>query len=489
MTPPADAQAGRDRLQDLISGAQDAEADRDRHRLEEAVLSTLARQQPGDPFCGTFGTAFLSGALVFSRADLQDIAQAVWALIGQGGIVADSILVRDRLADAQAVTDVVLTGILDGTKAVDVTVAGEYIRKLTALDRYRRADSVGRAYLAAVARAKTAGTDPDAAVAELLKDTLDLVYRKQITRDYAVEADDARGFLADLAARRVDGRAWLGLDTGFGHLNEVLNGLTEGVYILAGAPSTGKTTLAKQIADHVAQAEGVPVLFWSFEQSKEELRIKSLARLSSVDTRDIWKGRTSADIWPTVQDADAAYRNGAGRTLTIIEAGATDTVDAIRAAALLAKRRAGDRPVLLVLDYLQIIPPAKDAPDNIRERVDWNLSELRRLSRDLKSPILAVSSQNRESYRGNDTPTLAALKESGGIEYSADVVVCLWRDTDESDRLTTERKRKTVRVEANVLKNRNGELAKVRLDFTPAWALFEQAGKAESLSWSAALGK
>ena len=495
MTTPSAAQPGRDRLQGLVAGATEAEADQDRHRMEEAILATLAKAGPADPFRFTFAQAFTSDALTFSRSDLRAVAEAAWSLVCLDGVAADAVLFRGKLKEAgAAVPDAVLSGILDGSKAVDVSVAGQYIAKLTALDRRRRALDFGRDYLAKV-EGMTAAGDVDAAFADLSKAVFSLAHGKKLVREYPVEAEDALGFLDALAARRADGRAWLGLDSGFRHLNEVLNGLTEGLFILAGAPSTGKTTLAKQVADTVAATEKVPVLFWSFEQSKEELRIKSLARLGQVDSRAIWKGRTDADTWAKVEEAADAYRRGPGRWLTIIEAGRTDTVEAIRAAALMAKHKAGDNPVLLVLDYLQIIPAGKDAPDTIRERVDYVLSELRRLSRDLKSPVLVISSENREAYKGNNRPTLAALKESGGIEYSADAVLCLWRDKAETDRMEQDRTGrapgdpKTIRVEAHVLKNRNGELASVKLDFTPALAVFHEAGRAEAMDWSAALGK
>jgi len=156
----------------------------------------------------------------------------------------------------------------------------------------------------------------------------------------------------------------------------------------------------------------------------------------------------------------------------------------------MAKRKsdAADKPpLLLVIDYLQIIPAGKEAPDAIREKIDWNLSELRRLSRDLKAPILVVSSMNRASYQGNNPPTMASLKESGGIEYSADGVICLWRDKEESKSLTKDLSKQTDRIVAFILKNRNGELSKVKLNFTKAWALFDDEGK-ESLDYDAALG-
>lgn len=310
------------------------------------------------------------------------------------------------------------------------------------------------------------------------------------------EAEDARGFLAALSARRTGGPSRPGLNCGFTYLSDVIDGATPGIIVLSGAPSTGKTTLAKQIADSIAELNKIPVLFWSFEQSKEELRIKSLARIASVDTQAIAKGSMDDASWERVRKAEEYYRRECGPALTIIEAGAADTIGAIRSAALLAKRKAGGRPVLVVLDYLQILPsPDGELPGGVQDKVDRNMSELRRLARDLASPILVISSEDREAYRpGREKyearkPTLTSLKGSGGIEYSADAVLCLWRDNLESDRLTKANRRKMVRVEVYVLKNRNGELGKVKLDFTPSWASFDNESKAADLPWSEALGE
>lgn len=481
-----DAKAVPDHMKDKIDNAQEAEADPDRHVMEEATLATVAKGGPDDPFNETFLQAFTQGTLTFSRSDLGAIGKAIHETVLQR-VVADEVLLRDKLHSAGAtVEDEVLKGILDGSKAVDVAVARAYIEKLHALDVYRLADNIGRDYLKGIERAKQEGREVEPAFADLLKFISDPGVGKRLLRAYPVEKDASADVLDILNARRADGRAWLGLDCGFNHLNEVLNGLTEGVVILAGAPSCGKTTLAKQIADHVAEVEKVPVLFYSFEQSAEELRIKSLARLSSVDSRRIWKGRSADAEWKEVEKAAEDYRKGPGPYLTIIEAGRKDTVEAIRAAALMAKRKAGDKKVLLILDYLQIIPAWKDAPESLRERIDWNLTELRRLSRDIKSPVLVISSMNRETYKGTEKekkkkpPTLTSMKESGGIEYSADVVICLWRDKEESERLTIKyEQRKTDRIEAHVLKNRNGETSKVKMNFTKAWARFDSIEKVE----------
>ena len=479
----------KDRLKERMDNAQEAEADPDRHRMEEAILATLAKAGPGHPFADTYSLVYTSGALTFSRSDLKAVGKILHEDICLQGVPADKVLLRDKLRAAGAkVADAVLTVILDGSKAVEVEVARLYMEKLQRLDEYHALDESGQEYLKAIEVVKKKGLNPAEAMPQLLNFLTAHAETTGIIRPYAVEAIAAEGFLDALDARRADGRDFLGLDCGFRHLNEVLNGLPDGVIILAGAPSCGKTTLAKQIADTVAEVEKVPVLFYSFEQSAEELRIKSLSRLSSVNSRHIWKGRAGNLEWKKVEAAAGEYLQGTGPYLTIIEAGRKDTVEAIRAAAIMAQRKAGGGRVLLVLDYLQIIPAGKEAPDAIREKIDANLSELRRLSRDLKSPVLVVSSQNREAYKENKPPTLAALKESGGIEYSADAVICLWRDKEESERLTEKYKRLTVRVEAHVLKNRNGELSKIKLDFTPEWSLFMEKDK-EDLDYAAALGE
>ena len=465
-----------DRLKDKQDTAQEAEADPDRHLMEEAILATLATAAFDQD-----EVALAARSVTWSRSDFGAIAAALVETITEGK-VPDLVVIADKLRSAR-IQDAVLTDIMDGKHAKDPSVILDYIKIIHVQDRRRAAEAVGREYLKAVKEG-----DLDTAFGDLVGKVIDLATDRKLIRSYPVERDAAADALDILNARRTDGRDFLGLDCGFRHLNEVLNGLPDGVIILSGAPSCGKTTLAKQIADTVAEVEKVPVLFYSFEQSAEELRVKSLARLSMVDSRHIWKGRSVPAEWAEVEKAAEDYLQGPGPYLTIIEGDRKDTVEAIRAAALIAKRKAGDKRVLLVLDYLQIIPAGKDAPDALRERIDMNLTELRRLSRDLKSPVLIVSSQNRDAYRDNKPPTLAALKESGGIEYSADAVVCLWRDKVASEDLTNNFGRLTVRVEAHVLKNRNGELAKVKMDFTPAWSLFTERDK-DRLDYTAALGE
>lgn len=477
---------GKEKLEGLTAAAVEAETEEEikagRRRKEAAILATVAKVGMGD---SDLWEAFRG---LEWQVDYETVAAAILSCLTEG-VAIHPDTVKKRLS--RPVPKGVLEDILNGSKAVEASIAKDYAEDLGKLDRENRALEAAVTFKAAVKAGKI-----DTAPAALVRSVCEMVETRNLVKKYPTEGEDFRGFLKNLADRRADGRDFIGLDCGLDHLNEVLNGLPEGVIVLAGAPSTGKTTLAKQIADTVAEREAVPVLFWSFEQSKEELRIKSLSRLAGVDSRLIWKGRTKPDAWGKVEDAGKEYRDKTGRWLTIIEGDRTDTVEKIRLAAVMKKYKAAAGRVLIVIDYLQIMPtPEAVRLDGIKDKVDFNLTELRRLSRFLKSPVLAISSQNRESYKGNKEPTLASLKESGGIEYSADVVLCLRRNKDESDKLEEDRLTrnpedpKKIRVDGYVLKNRNGELAKIRLNFTPACGEFDDKAGKEDLGYDAALGE
>ena len=88
---------------------------------------------------------------------------------------------------------------------------------------------------------------------------------------------------------------------------------------------------------------------------------------------------------------------------------------------------------------------------------------LRELALGLHSPVLALASQNRSAGNygtGKGSAALDSLKESGDLEYAADVVVFLTG----AGRLATPPARA---VELTVAKNRHGDTGKVGLIFRP----------------------
>jgi replicative DNA helicase len=103
------------------------------------------------------------------------------------------------------------------------------------------------------------------------------------------EGEELQGLLDELQ-REHDIKEISGWDTGFANLNRALDGFLPGLYLLIGPPACGKTSFAKQLFDQVVMQNSMPGIFFSFAERKKELRIKTLARLSAVENRDIRRG-------------------------------------------------------------------------------------------------------------------------------------------------------------------------------------------------------
>jgi replicative DNA helicase len=281
--------------------------------------------------------------------------------------------------------------------------------------------------------------------------------------------------LADAEARRqqreTTGNAVLGVPTGVAQLDSLLGGFTEGLYLLAGPPGMGKTTLALQIA--AAATRDVPVVVVTFEHAPANLTLKLLCARAGVNLRDVQRGfadlaklRMAAEDWQPVAER-----------LAVVEGSSQLTVAHVRAQARRALRQHQAERCLVIVDYLQLwAKVAEDLRGNfsVRERVEMLGGLLRELALGLHSPVLALASQNRSAGNygnGKGSAALDSLKESGDLEYAADVVLFL---TEAQERLATPPARA---VELTVAKNRHGETGKVGLIFRPDLGTMREEAK------------
>lgn len=260
-------------------------------------------------------------------------------------------------------------------------------------------------------------------------------------------------------------------NTGFELLDQKAGGLYSGLYVLAALSSLGKTSFALQLADQLAAA-GTDVIFFSLEQSKLELISKSLARITAQEDRATAINSLAIRggyYEKRVQAAAAEYMQKIGERFTIIEGNFNCDISFIGDYTRRYIQKTQARPVVFV-DYLQILQPTEEpgkARQTVREAIDNSVTTLKRLSRELDITIILISSVNRGNYL---TPIdFESLKESGGIEYTADVVwglqlQCLNDDIfnqankikEKRDIIRTNKKAEPRQIELVCLKNRYG---------------------------------
>ena len=261
------------------------------------------------------------------------------------------------------------------------------------------------------------------------------------------------------------------ISTGWDSLDQALDGgLYEGLYVIPGTPGTGKTALALQMAFQIAQQKQ-DVLYISMEMGEEEIYERHISRISYQlfwhDEKNRHKAKTVHSMiqeGKTVAQARDVFKKVAPYLRTECSVGTIDADD-IRRIVELYEYELNSLPVVFI-DYLQILK-AHDAHMTDKQAVDYNVLRLKQLSRDFKIPVVILSSMNRMSY--SDVISMAALKESGAIEYTADVCLGLQHANMEQIKTgtSTGKAEKTIRqmkgkserdMEIVVLKNRNGKI-------------------------------
>lgn len=279
------------------------------------------------------------------------------------------------------------------------------------------------------------------------------------------------------------------IPTGFEKLDSVLDGgLYEGLYILGAISSLGKTTLALQIVDQIAEA-GNDILIFSLEMARMELMSKSISRLTLLDTIEnngnIQNAKTAREIttglrYLNYNDAEhdliqqAITDYGEFAENIFIHEGIGDIGTAqIRETIEKHITFTGKKPIVLI-DYVQILAPA-DVRATDKQNIDKSVLELKRLSRDFKIPVIGISSFNRASYK--DAVSMEAFKESGSLEYGSDVLMGLQlKGAGKTGFDVNEAKKKDPReVELVILKNRNGATGKtIAFEYYPRFNYFKE---------------
>ena len=338
--------------------------------------------------------------------------------------------------------------------------------------------------------------DPNAALTADKETFFDAV-RKAIAQT-AARPDSVNKYIETLMSGEIKNfKEAANRKTGYSNLDAAANGIYGGLYVIAALSSLGKTTFALQMADQIAEA-GTDVLFFSLEQSRLELVSKSLARRTAqkdintaVDSLSIRRGIFGENVL----QAAAEYKDAISDRLSIIEGNFACNISFIGDYIRRYIEKTGTRPVIFI-DYLQILQAEPDKHQSTKEMIDSAVTELKRISRACRVTIFVISSVNRANYL---TPIdFESLKESGGIEYTADVIYGLQlqclnspvfdkaNNIKERRQMIREQKKADPRkIELVCLKNRYGISSfSCYFDYYPQYDLFKPGELAEEYEYN-----
>jgi replicative DNA helicase len=211
-----------------------------------------------------------------------------------------------------------------------------------------------------------------------------------------------------------------GIPTGFRDLDTAINGLQPGYIIVSGDTGMGKSALVAQIARNAA-GRGHKVGVVSLEMGPEQIAMRDISGESDIPLSRLMAGTLHDMDWEPLA-ATAGRLHG----LPIWGAFTTFTMRRIERVTDDMVQRFGVE--LMIYDYLQL--ENVDDHDGTREQEVTRISRMHKFkSQQHRIPCIVISSLNRSiAHRTEKRPTKSDLRESGSLEYDADVILFVYRD-------------------------------------------------------------
>ena len=241
--------------------------------------------------------------------------------------------------------------------------------------------------------------------------------------------------------------------TGFSNIDEN-QFFAPGLYVIGATPAAGKTTFCWQLLEQLAN-NGEFCIYCSYEMSGLELFTKTAAR--HLFLNDKQTTLTAAEIrrggWSNQLDnviTDIANSNANLQLFELQDESIDDLLKLLKPLCDVSEKA----PVVCI-DYLQIIPHSKD---NIKAGIDDTVRKLKKFQRDTNTTFIVISSFNRTNYA--QAVAFESFKESGNIEYTADVVwglqLNILNKTLNREEIDKAKKQQPRQIQLKCLKNRQG---------------------------------
>lgn len=258
-------------------------------------------------------------------------------------------------------------------------------------------------------------------------------------------------------------KQWLGYDTGFESINNIIGGLQSAFMIIGARPSMGKTALAMQMALNLSHQ--AKVLFIELEMSDRQLAERFLSsqtripfnRIRSGLLSDMQMKRLMANMQQLSDNPNFISAQVPTRSLT-------DIVN-------LCRQQVRNNGVKIIfIDHIGLIRVRTAGGVAAWDKARMVVDTLQQLRLELDVPIVALSQLGRDD-EGKKEPTLKSFRGSGAVEEDADICCFIARDR------AREMSDTDIPTDFIVGKNRDGAVGCAKLIFKPEIVTFLEEQK------------
>ncbi len=246
------------------------------------------------------------------------------------------------------------------------------------------------------------------------------------------------------------------IKTGLSKVDKVTGGLRKGTVFMIGArPSTGKTALALNIAEHSLKNNKKVVIF-SLEMSAEMIFERIAAAVLSISYDKFLNKSFSVQELLDIEELINKLK----------KSGNLYVIDDINAVELITEKVAQIKPDLVIVDFIQIVTTL-NRQESQRVKIDYISAEFKRIAKRTKASVIILSQLKRNDK--NEPPTMSDLKESGGLEQDGDYIALLHRPY-----VADKRHGDSATAFLNIDKNKFGTTGFTELHFNGEYQRFTQ---------------
>ena len=239
------------------------------------------------------------------------------------------------------------------------------------------------------------------------------------------------------------------------------------LYIIAGRPSMGKTSFMINL---VNKNRDKKTMIYSADQTINELGQRLLTNSTGITAKDLKQidYKMTENKTKIIYDELGNYYKE--NNIFINDNSSWDIDDLYMNSISMAKKH---KIEVIIVDYMQQLHSRAMSKNSRNDQLTYISEKLKELSKVLKVPVICLSQLNRiVESRNSRMPMLSDLRESGGIEQAANVVLMMYvpskynfdefpKQSVYSGKLTRDR------AEIIVAKQKDGGTGSVLLHYSP----------------------
>lgn len=237
-------------------------------------------------------------------------------------------------------------------------------------------------------------------------------------------------------------------------LDKHMDGLHNGDLILiAGRPSMGKSALAGWVAMQNALSGNV-VAYFSLEMKPEKIMLRMLSGIANVN---LYRMKQFKSMNDKDKEHILFFVNKLKESKLFINQSSGLKLNELKSLLQQIKMKEGKIDII-VIDYLQLME-GEGINDNTK--VNFLSKGLKQIAMEYNCPVIVASQLSRScESRENKRPILSDLRDSGGLEQDADIVIMLYRD----DYYNRNQEHEQL-LELLIRKFRDGETGKIIINY------------------------